>query len=336
MTPSSAEDRLAYVLTGPWAQQGAVAENFLAKTQQTALPLRSSAAKAAPDTPPNRPRVTQLTNVFRAHWQAPVTDAREQALRDSFDEALTTLQLLELGIETGYYTTEQLRETVLAKFDSLFWSQASVDYVRYYQFVSIRFLAARYGIDLGLPVLTPPLPNPGGEVRYAVFLSIFSQFYVDAALDSCLRFLDDYHRFEDEHIAFAHFLLKKSAVATAEPLTTHLQQVSEGFYKLILWLNDVFEVANPDERKYFALFFSYWLTKLLGYSATPTGYEQTETDWVSLINSSPNQLLLAGGYELSTMSPEDRATAKNLLRKRLATIKNAWLSAHVEMEASTH
>lgn len=335
MTPSSNENRLAYVLGGPWAQKAVAAEEFLATKRQTTVTLHSSSGQALPGAPLTRPRTAELTNIFRAHWRAPVIDPREQELRDSFDEALNTLQLLELGIETGYYTTDQLRETVLAKFESLFWSQASVDYLVYYQYVNIRFLAARYGVDLNLPVLPPPTPNPSAEVRYATFLSIFSQFYADAAVKSCLRFLDDYFLFREEHTALVQFLQKKSANAAPEPLVAHLQQVTEGFYKLILWLNDIFDVVSRDEKKYFALFFSYWLIKLLGYTPTQTGYVQGGTDWVSLISRSPNQFLIAGGYELNALAPEDRATAKRLLRQRLHTVKNAWLSAQAEIEAST-
>jgi hypothetical protein len=335
MTPSPTENRLAYVLEGPWAQKAVAAEEFLAKKRQTTLPLHSSATQALSSAPPARARAAELTNIFRAHWQFPVTDIQEQALRDSFDEALNTLQLLELGIETGYYTTDQLRETVVAKFDELFWSQASIDYLTYYQYVNIRFLAARYGVDLGLPPLTPPTPNPGAEVRYATFLSIFSQFYADEAVKSCLHFLDDYVLFDDELTAFTQFLTEESEMVDAEPLVEHLQQLSEGFYKLILWLNDVFEVVSSDEEKYFALFFSYWLIKLLGYTPTQTGYVHNGTDWMSLIDRFPNQLLIAGGYELDAVDPEDLVTAQELLRRRLLTIRNAWHSAQLEIEAST-
>lgn len=332
MTPDPIENRLADVLEGPWAQKAVEAEEFLAQKRKTTLKLKSSASSALSSTT-GRIRTAELTNVFRAHWRYPITDKHEQQLRSSFDEALNTLQLLELGIETGYYTAEQLRSTVVAKFDELFWSEAAINYLTYYEFISVRFLAARYRIDLGLLPLVPPVPDPNAEVQYATFLSIYAHFYQDTPIRFCLDFLDDYIQFPEEKRAFAEFLTKKGIQNSSEPIIARFQDLSRGFYKFILYLNDVFKVIESTEGKYFALFFSYWLARLTGDRLTDSGYSKASRDWASLISESPNQLLFASGYDSDEITSEDTATIKQLLQQRIRTIQQAWLNAKSEIES---
>ncbi|HEX8350071.1 MAG TPA: hypothetical protein VF598_08910 [Hymenobacter sp.] len=332
MNPDPTENQLADVLEGPWAQKAVDAEVYLAQQRKATLTLNSSSGSSARSGPPNRIRTAELSNVFRAHWHQFATNVHEQQVRNSFDEALNTLQLLELGIETGYYTADQLRRTVVAKFEELFWSEAAVNYLLHHQYIGVRFLAARYEIDLGLPPLPPPAPNPDAGVRYATFLSIYAEFYHDSAIKSCLHFLSDRTQFPDEQRAFAEFLTKKVPQTSSEPIITHFQHLSKGFYKVILYLNDVFKVVERTQEKSFALFFSYWLMRFTGYQLTDSGYHATGENWAALISRSPNQLLLASGYASAEMSAKDAAPFKQLLRQRIRSIQQAWFRAKTEIE----
>ena len=354
------DGRLAFVLTGPWAKEAEPAEAYLGEMRVVATGpnVLKSAHKRAKTVGAN----PELKRLFRPHWEEAVTDKKEQGLRDAFDEAVTTLQLLELGIETGYYDAEVLRPVVLAKFEELFWTPATIDFLDYYDYIGVRFLAARYDYALGnFPRLDPPAPDLNAGLRFASFLDIFAQFYEDQDTKLFLKFLDDFVITQlngqpiRERSFFRQYLRSEQLESRANKLLPRFRKLSRGFYKTVLWLNDIVKVvrASADKAlsadvkvapltaadKSFAMFFSYWLAKLFGFSLEKTGYEARGTNWAALAKDHPLRLLSDSGYEVrpeaeDALNENELKTIRELLEKRLDTLRAIWKTAKEEIERS--
>lgn len=210
--------------------------------------------------------LSRVSKLFRSHREEPITNVEELAFRNSFDEALGRLQLLELAVVTGYLPLEVVRTRAREELIVLLWPSAARQYLRIYDYLGVRFLAARVGVELGLPAVDPPAPDASAAVRYATFLSQISAWHEDPDVDEWLGFLDDYVEYEDEQADVDHFLRTgllpdKSNLATA----ARFQRLAIGAERVLALLADLHNVLEPRERPLFGVYHAYWMAKLFGY-----------------------------------------------------------------------
>jgi len=204
-------------------------------------------------------------NCLRSHADSPIRDKDEIALRSSFDSALGELQLLELAVVCGYFSIDDIREVALADFELLLKSRAAVQYLQIYDYLAIRFLAARLGYDFGLPAVDPPTINPCAALRFASFLSLHADFSESAPMDRFLKILDD---FRFGKLVNSDFLKKRLAAPDDFPLTEKarlaFREASLGLLEFVDLLSTVFQQLEESEVPLFGCFYSYWLGHFFG------------------------------------------------------------------------
>ena len=234
--------RLQDLLEAPWRRYSALARDR--------IPELSSAEAA---------------HCLRSHVDSRIRDENEVALRSSFDCALGELQLLELAVVCGYFSLADIRSVALADFELLLKSRAAVEYLQIYDYLTIRFLAARLGHDFGLPVVKPPPINTAAALRFATFLSLHADFSESAPLDRFLRILDD---FRFVKLVDSSFLKKNLANPDDVPLDNKARHVFEeatlGMFEFVDLLSNVFLQLEENEIPLFGCFYSYWLGQFFG------------------------------------------------------------------------
>jgi hypothetical protein len=273
-----ARERFENLLSGPWEDEGTHARQVL-RPARDLTPLADErrpiareelVAALAPEDRPESERQARLSRSLRPHWGGAITDRDELALRNSFDWALTAPQLVELAVETGYVDLDTVYVPARRMMLDLTWSDGAVSFISDYYYVPVRFLAARLGIDLGLPAVAPPAPKPDAEVRFASFLAAYRDLIGSRTIQRWLAFLD-WFRTPAQHAVF------REAYETGElpPDASdreYVRGLARGAYRFLTSLGDLFSVLHPGERQYFGLFFAYWIARLYGYQIRPEGY----------------------------------------------------------------
>ena len=135
--------RLEDIQTGPWRKKSELA-------RQRLLTLSTA----------------ELERYLRSHYGDEIKDEAELDFRQSFDQVLEEMQLLELAVACGFLSLDVVRRAIEPDFASLLSSKAARAYVKLYDFVLVRYLAYRLSIDLEIGALQPPPINPHAEVRY--------------------------------------------------------------------------------------------------------------------------------------------------------------------------
>jgi len=318
---SERDGRLNLLLKGAWMPAAEVAEEFLRPPRGLVKGLRKDhisirdleGNEAATTT---KTRSEKITQVLRAHWDSEegVDDPEEIVVRDSFDEALTLLKILELGAESSY-----LREAVViragrARLINLLWSKGARAFVKNYDYVGVRFLAARCGIDLGLPKetvpqadpqaqvqfglglpkVTVPQADPQAQVQFATFLSQHQGWYGDPNLDWWLGLLDDYINEEDEFKepedeAFHRFLRIAKLPCTNPHVEERFYQRADGLNRFLFLLSNLFSFLPSETAPLYGSLYLYWMAKFFGYELGEDGYTRDPNlyyDW-SRVASGP-------------------------------------------------
>jgi hypothetical protein len=315
------EDSARYVSLGkgPWREKGDYARAALKPPPQIrslidkgeAIDLRTLAPSFETQHPADDRKLQQI---LRWHGGSnKVTDPDEIAIRDSLDYALAHLMLLELAVETGYLPLELIRDDARRELSLLLWSTAAQQFICYYDYVTIEYLARRVGIK-GVRTVDPPPVNREASTRFAIFLAQFSDWVEDKALRSWLEFLDDYVAYEGEQSAFRSYLLGE-----VTNRSERFSQLLYGIQRFLLSLSNLFCVLKPSERARFGLFYSYWMAKFFGYVLEEDGYRQaTQQSWADIIRKHPEPLLPP------TSNDEARTAMRELLIQQIATIQEAW------------
>jgi hypothetical protein len=274
--------RFADLLSGPWREKAEHARAMVgpvsvikvgeSRVDLTTLQLVNG----------DKVRFTTLDAVFAPHWERE-PGQEDMKIRDSFDYALGQMMLTELAVETGYVTLDVVRDVVRRELTMLLWSPGARRYLMTYDYVPVRFLAARVGIDLGLPAVDPPKPNEKAEVRFATFLSHHQRWSTDPTIDQWLGFLDDYVEVEGEQLMFAEFL-RREGEAPRQRFTTLLVGV-EHFLRS---LANLFSLLDPDEVPHFGLVYAYWIARFYGMRLGKDGtYRQVDINWDAEVRGSP-------------------------------------------------
>jgi hypothetical protein len=257
----------------------------------------------------------RLDALFRPHWQRPITRPQDLAFRDAFDEALARLQLVELAVVTGYVPLDAVRQRTRAELMTLLWPPAAREYLRTYDFLGVRFLAARVEIDLRLPAVSPPVSNPRAAVRYATFLSQLETWHKDPNVDEWLGFLDDYVEYDDEPSDVERFLRTGKIRAKDDRRADRFQRLAAGADRVLQLLADLFNVLPENERPLFGIYHAYWMQKLFGYS-----FDDDKRRYVKSAADDWSTLLMGRAFVTDTMSTP---IEQQLVTTRVEQLKDA-------------
>lgn len=264
-------ERLKAIHEGPWSKALPKASAGLtAKQRSGKLDLKSIALTTA-----QKKVDARLSKTLRPHYlsKAGVTNEREIAVRDAYDDALTLPQLYELAVQTGYLPVERVAPVAQEKLIDLLWLPAVQNYVAAYDYVAVPMLANRVGVS-GLEKVKPPEPNKKSELRFAAFLAHLRAFYEDENIQAWLAFLDDFQEEADEQNKLWEYLRgerSKGPRRKAELLI--------GCQQFVTSLASAFQVLDDDELGRFGLMHAYWLQKFFAYEVGPNGYVKDDDLW---------------------------------------------------------
>ncbi len=238
---SEYQERLDDLLSGPW----------------------STKAEAA------RQRMKVLTDadhrLFRPYsLSSPITDRSEVAFRQSFDQALEELQLLELAVESGYLSLDAVRSTAEASFKELLSLSAAKHYLLLYDYVLVRFLAARLGFELDYGILDVPPVNDGAELRFAGFLAVYRDFMSNEAIGKFTMLLDDFKFQKLINVTFLKGVLAGTEVGLNAKQRQRLESLCLGLTQFVQLLGDFFLGLADDQQALFGMQFAYWLSHFFG------------------------------------------------------------------------
>lgn len=214
--------------------------------------------------------IKELRMTFKWHGKGRIPTHAERLVRDSFDDALTYLQMIELAIETGYLPAEQVADLVRPQFVSLLWAEPARQFVHIYDYTSVETLATRLHVR-GFPNQTPPAVDPSGAVFFASFLATHRAIESDTAIDTWLAFLDDHVIREDEQNDFYDFLESGDAARSKRRL-----QLLFGARELAVMLADFLSTLPEQMQARFGGFYAYWLAKLFGFELRDGRYVRSE------------------------------------------------------------
>lgn len=226
--------RIRDLRMGPWLSQAQLAI--------TALPAIAEEARAKSLVP---------------HWEKTISRQSDIDLRESLDQWLEYLQLLELAVQSGYLPLASVRREARPHLTALSGSPAVSRYLVAYDFVGVRLLASRFAVAFpGLPPLAAPPPAPLSEVRFATVLSSHAVFTADDSIEVFTRLLDDYY-FDDFGVANFRAYLKagKSAFQKLP------EGLADGCLRFTIGLGETFSQLECEERRFYGTLYAYWLGK---------------------------------------------------------------------------
>src|SRR5258708_5876678 len=178
------KDRIKDLMSGPWSGESAKARRVLKRK----LPLRQKGELISKFNSmdelygvvshADRHRDnTYIKKLLRPHWKSSGIPPKDFPTRDSFDEALTALQLLELAIVTGYLSENVALEAARRELIALLWSKGARTFVFSYDYYLVEGLASRARLQLR-PQRSAALPLIASSPdRFAMFLSFHSGWY---------------------------------------------------------------------------------------------------------------------------------------------------------------
>lgn len=263
---------------------------------------------------------------LRPHWVGPegITKSEEIDFRESLDRVLEYLQLIELGIETGYVPPEVARPEVMHEISPLVSSRAIRQYLYDYDFLPIRFLASRFNIDLGWPALEPPNINPHAEVRFATFLSLHSSWTTDRAVVRFTMLMDSYRFARVINAKYFKAYLSRNASSVNSDLNPEISETQQrlldelcaGCGRFVQILGDLFTQLRAEEQPLFGSFYAYWLAHFFGFILSERGYRKALPGWDRYI---PNRLLFPPGVDSETLAFEERRMSRSV-----EAIRSTW------------
>lgn len=291
-------DRVDEIFQGPWTRDAELAITWLQER-------RGDSRKDRKD----------LNAVFRPHWERKPTK-RAEKLRASFDAALTPLMLLELAIATGYVNSADVSGRAQAEFQRLLLSAPARQYLDSYDYVGVRYLAARLRWDLDLDAVRPPQPIEAPTL-FASFLAQFRDWYEDDDLDTWLNFLDDFVVLDNEANRFRRYL-RMGQRPQDEEAAARFDDLLGGLDAFLRNLYDILGVIPEKSRAMFGLVHVYWIAGFFGYELEDGQYVQDYIDWSPAIAASP--LVTAAGRSMWDAS--------------LATIRDTWFETRTLVEST--
>jgi len=287
--------RLEDIQTGPWRKKSEVARQR--------LPTLSTA---------------ELERYLRSHYGDEIKDKAELDFRQSFDQALEEIQLLELAVACGFLPMDVVRPVIEPDFATLLSSKAARAYVKLYDFVLVRYLACRLSIELDIGTVQPPPINSRAEIRYAVFLATHYEFITSPRIELFTMYIDDFY-FGERPID-AGFLKRWIGGDQPSNLVPDEQQVVGngylGFIQFTETLGDFFLQLHGPERPYFGLAYGYWLSHYFGLRRPRGRYEQLGVSFED-VRFAPSFLALG-------LNSDGAQAEHERFYERLNTLKAVW------------
>jgi hypothetical protein len=241
--------RLKDIRSGPWRDKSRLARATIPKL---------SAAKAR--------------RYFRSHLDEEIEDDAEMDFRESFDQALEELQLVELAVACGYLDLDVVRPVAEREFDALLGTAPAREYLKIYDFMPVRFLAARIDRDLGLGAVRPPSVDPHAALSYATFLAIHRDFVASPPVENFCQLLDDYYWDDLDARRFRDWLDGGRVTRSRERLIAELG-LGVGFVEFVDLLGESFLRLEPRQHALFGCLYAYWLSHFFGFRRTKRGYK---------------------------------------------------------------
>lgn len=313
--------RLDSIQSGPWIARSAKARR---KLHAPDIQLVDVAGDSSVDLgaltigPRASVLVKELRTTFKWHGKGRIPTHAEREVRDSFDDALTHLQMIELAIETGYLPADQVEDAIRPQFVSLLWAEPARQFVRIYDYTSVEALAMRLRIE-GFPKHKPPVVDDSGAVFFASFLATHRAIESDTAIDTWLAFLDDYVIRRDEQNDFYAFL------ESGEPGRSKRRlQLLLGAREFAVMLADFLSTLPDHMQARFGAFYAYWLAKLFGYDLRDGRYVRSKiwgrgkASWV---------LALKGWYRQRAENDKEDVGAADeaaLVERSFNVLATAW------------
>lgn len=316
LSPDEVAARLDSIQSGPWMERAAMA---ISKLSAPVIKFKDRMGSGHLDLDTlaivaNDPTlVKELESTFKWHGEGQIPTHAQREVRDSFDNALTHLQMIELAIETGYLPADQIAHVIRPQFLSLLWPKPAQKFVRIYDYTSVENLAIRLDIlALGFRQLKPPPVDASGAVSFASFLATHRAIESNPAIDTWLAFLDDYVIRRGEQNNFYDFL-ESGALADSK----RRLQLLLGAREFAVMLADFLSTLPEHMQARFGSFYAYWLAKLFGYELTDGRYARSaewgkgEASWASA---------LITWYRLRAENEEEAA----LMERSLDVLATAW------------
>ena len=325
--------RLGALHRGPWTRAASPVLQYLTPASPTNALLAGDWNVPMASLRPlllraDRERESDLTQLFRPHWRDPhgITSDEEMKLRDSFDEALTQLQLTELAVSMGYVPVDAVRADVRAQLSTLLWSTAARRFVQDYDYLSVGYLATRVGVDIGQGDVEPP-PVRAAAVRFATVLAEHISLSKDKDVDDWLAFLDDYVLEENEQSQVEQYFLsgRKPSMEEFARRDTRFDRLAMGAQRFVLCLSTMLDVLDQDEQARVGLLYSYWLAKFFGFEARQNGYHEVDEGWAESV-----AVVLSEVDEGELAEP----SGQPVIETRIAVLAQTWDSVRRLVQAS--
>ena len=185
-----------------------------------------------------------------------------------------------------------------------------------YDFVLVRFLAARLGFDLGLKPVTPPPVNSGAAIRFAIFLAVHSDFTASEPIEKFTMLLDDF-RFQ----GFIDADFVKQTLAGAERQLNEKQErrfasLCLGLVLFVQSLGDFFLELEGGERPFFGAIYAYWLAHFFGLRHRAKGYPNQT---VSFEDVKPDPILFPRNLDPTALELEQQR-----FQNRIGVLRETW------------
>lgn len=311
--------RLADIRSGPWANGADFARNFFAPRADLDQLARAEEVIGPDDIeralgPADDARQHELATLLRPHWERDI-GPDEVRPRDSLDDLLEMLLLIELALETGYLALDYVRLPVRAELLRVAWARGVRAFLLTYGYIGIELLAARVGIQLGLADLDPPQPDTAGAMRFATFLSQHAELRGDVNTGLWLSILDEYHfgGGETDWQTLETYLRGGRLPTDTGRVGDLLPSMAAGYYQFLVQLADLFAILQDAERPRFGLIYLYWMTRFFGYRLTASGIQRGGIDWSRVVVEAQDG---KGPFE---------SDAWALLRESVASVRLAWV-----------
>ena len=302
---SEFDTRLDDIRSGPWHAQSELA--------RSALPQLS---------------MRDQHRYLRSHFDDPIgiRDETEIKFRESFDRLLDELQLLELAVACGYLPLETVRPSAEAEFEAFLRPYvAAREYLETYDFVLVRFLAARLDIDLRLDPVTPPGVNSRAAVRFASFLAGYSEFAASPDIVTFTTLLDDFTLVGAVDAPFLRHHLESPAGGLTSTVEDTLTRAATGFIEFVQVLGDFFIQLDEDQHALFGCAYSYWLSHFFGLRRLDGRYESLGVSFEGVV---PHASLFPPGLNEAGVSTERRRLAD-----RVETLRQVWKRTRTLLDA---
>jgi hypothetical protein len=322
--------RVADLQRGPWAIKGRRAVRILAPTTNFSLfdnadsriSLETLAQTLTPEDRLRESHFDELLNSSAARERD--REPRRRRVVTSLHYALTELTLLDLAVATGYLPVDTIRDQARTAVVRLLWSHAARRFVESRNYVGVKALTNRLGLEWFEPVRIPE-PARDSSVQFAMLLDHYRAWLEDKLVQEWVAFEEQYLRPDD-----VEELMSLLGHGRRRRGTAQLRRVAVGFERALIMLADLF-AAHEDGNDIHALFGLVHLSELERLFSRPllTDAPETAPTWMDLARLA----VVDTGETVEPYSPENARFVSFQVRQldsldtRITLVERAWQAA---------